>query len=424
MCAVRIAPFGNHPHSTYKMPRMKLKIILPLLILAVAVLGFMALKATRSQPAPVVTQERIWHVDTQTITPANLQPSLTLYGRIEAPDRVRIAAPVSGRVLKVLVRDGEAVQAGQALAELDARDLQPRVTQIQTDIEREKITLANDRTALQHEKQVEQLALSSLQRNESIQLQKLGSQAATDTAREQLARARLSVLQRQQAIAEAPARLAQLQSKLEEAKRDAERGTMSAPFAARIGVVEVAAGDQVTPGQTLLTLYPADALYLRAKVPAPQAEILRAGLRAGIPLTADISFGDKHMSATLERLSGEADARGVDALLKLDHAATQLPTGSLVSAQLALPAQDNVVALPYSALHGGSRVYLLKEGRLHGVDVERVGEMPHAQHSLMLVRAAELIPNAVVMTTHLPNAIEGLPVTPMQAQPATSERRS
>ena len=403
---------------------MKLKLILPLLILAIAVLGFMALKATRSKPTPLVTQERVWHVATQSITPARLQPSLALSGRIEAPDRVRIAAPVSGRVLKVLVRDGESVQPGQALAELDARDLQPRVAQIKSDIERENLNLANDRAALKHEQQMEQLALNSLQRNESIQAQKLGSQAATDTAHEQLARSKLAVLQRQQAIAEAPARLAQLKSKLEEAERDAERGTMNAPFAARIASVEVAAGDQVAPGQTLLTLYPADALYLRAKVPAPQAEILRQALKTDTTLHASIAFNNQTLQATLERLSGEADVRGVDALLKLDAANSNIPSGSLVSAQLALPAQDNVVALPYSALHGGTRVYLVQDGRLHGVEVERVGDMPQGQQRLILVRAAELTPNTTVMTTHLPNAIEGLPVSPVQAHNTGSEIRS
>ncbi|OYY73762.1 MAG: RND transporter [Gammaproteobacteria bacterium 28-57-27] len=403
---------------------MKLKTLLPLLILALAVIGFMALKATRSQPAPVVIQERVWHVETQSIQPETLQPELTLYGRIEAPDRVKIAAPVSGRVLNVLVRDGESVQAGQALAELDARDLQPRVAQIKSDIERENLNLANDRAALKQEQQVEQLALSSLQRNESIQAQKLGSQAATDTAREQLARARLSVLQRQQAIAEAPSRLAQLKSKLDEAQRDAERGVMSAPFAARIGSVEVAAGDQVTPGQTMLTLYPADALFLRAKVPVPQAEILRRGLNDGTPLLARIEFNGKTTQARLERLSGEADARGVDALLKLDASTTQIPVGSLLSAQLALPAQDGLIALPYSALHGGTRVYLLRDGRLHAVEVKRVGEMRQGEQSRILLRAAELVPGAVVMTTHLPNAIEGLSVTPVQASNVPGEARS
>ncbi|MEW5837462.1 MAG: efflux RND transporter periplasmic adaptor subunit [Pseudomonadota bacterium] len=402
---------------------MKLKIILPLLILLLAIGGFMALKSTRSKPAPVVTQEKIWHVDAQTIRPQSLQPELTLYGRIETPDRVKVAAPVSGRVLKVLVRDGDIVQAGQALAELDARDLQPRVAQIKADIERERINLSNDKAALQHEQQVEQIALQGLQRNESVQAQNLGSPAATDAAREQLARARLAVLQRKQAISEAPARLAQLESKLAEAQRDAERGAMSAPFHARIGNVEVAAGDQVSPGQTMLTLYPADTLYLRTKIPAPQVEKLRTALRAGQTLHARVDFAGQELPATLKRLSGEADARGVDALLKLETTTTQIPNGSLLSARLSLPLQDNVIALPYTALHGGAKVYLLKEGRLHGVDVERIGDMQHAGKNLLLVRAPELSAGAVVMTTHLPNAIEGLPVAALESSSAKDAAR-
>ncbi len=392
---------------------MKLKIILPLLILLLAVGGFLALKATRDKPAPVVVQERVWHVATAPVVVQDLQPELVLYGRVETPDRVRVAAPVGGRVLKVLVRDGDQVSAGQALAELDARDLTPRVTQIQADIEREKINQQNDRMALKHEQEVERLAQQNLQRNETILKQNLGSAAATDAAREQVARARLAVLQREQAIAQAPARLAQLESKLAEAKRDAERGQMTAPFAARVGAVEVAAGDQVSPGQTLLTLYPSDALFLRTKLPAAYAEPLRLALSEGATLRAQVQVDDKPVPATLERLAGQADARGVDALLKLETRDAAITSGSLLQARLALPTQTQVVALPPSALHGESTVYAIKDGRLHAVQVERIGEMRRADNDLLLVRSPELRNGVEIMLTHLPNAIDGLAVKPL-----------
>ena len=87
-----------------------MKRLLPFVILAVAIGGFMLLKATRPVPPAITPQERVWHVETLTVQPADLRPTLTLYGRIEAPDRVRASSPVSGRVLEVLVRDGECVE--------------------------------------------------------------------------------------------------------------------------------------------------------------------------------------------------------------------------------------------------------------------------------------------------------------------------
>lgn len=387
-----------------------MKRLLPLVILAIAIGGFLVLKATRPTPPHIEGKERVWQIDTRIVEPAILRPTLTLYGRIEAPDRIRASMPVSGRVLDVLVRDGERVKAGQALARLDPRDLEPRLAQARADLEREMVRHKSDQAALTQERRLLALAEDGLKRAEQIQAQKLGSQATTDQAREQLSRARLTVTQREQALAEHPARLAQLKSKLQEAERDARRGEITAPFDARIGKVEAAAGDLLQPNQTLLTLYPADAIYLRAKLPATQSEELRAALARGESLTARADFGGKPLTARLERLSGEADARGVDALLKLDDP-SGVPIGAFVNATLERPAAEGVVALPFSALHGGDRVYLVQDGRLKGITVQRAGELRIDGVPHVLVRADGLGAGAVVMTTHLPHAIDGLAVT-------------
>lgn len=387
-----------------------MKRLLPFVILALAIGGFMLLKATRPAPPAITVKERVWHIDTQTIQPASLRPTLTLYGRVEAPDRVRAASPVSGRVLEVLVRDGEWVRAGQVLVRIDPRDLQPRLAQARADVEREKVRYRSDQAALAQERHLLALAEAALHRAELIQAQKLGSQASTDQAREQLARAQLAVTLREQALAEHPARLAQLQAKLAEAERDAARGEIIAPSAARIGKVEAAAGDQVQPNQTLLTLYPSDAIYLRAKVPAHLSEELRAALQRGEELMAHADFGGKTLHARLERLSGEADARGVDALLRLEDS-TDVPIGAFINAQLERPLVPHAVALPFSALHGGNRIYLVKDGRLKGVSVQRLGELRINGEARLLVHAEALKAGDVVMITHLPHAIDGLGVT-------------
>jgi len=215
--------------------------------------------------------------------------------------------------------------------------------------------------------------------------------------------------QREQAIREHPARLAQLQAKLAEAERDAERGEIRAAFDARIGAVQVAAGDQVQAGAALLTLYPADALFLRARVPAIYAEELRGALAAGETLGATAEFGGSLLPARLERIAGEADARGVEVLLRLDEAAA-VPVGAFVNAVLERPLVHGVLSLPWTALHGGERIYQVRDGRLVGVRVHRVGERRDGEQVRALVRAEGLVPEAPVMITHLPNALDGLAV--------------
>lgn len=382
---------------------------LPLLILAIAIAGFVLLRATRPAPPAVEARERVWRVEAMTATPETIQPTLVLYGRVEAPDRVRAAAPVSGRVLELKVRDGDRVEAGAVLARLDPRDLQPRVVQAEADIERERIRHRHDLDAVKQERTLLALAETKVARFEKLKNARLGAESAFDQAREEAARVQLSLTQREQAIAEHPARLAQLQAKLAEARRDAQRGEITAAFAARIGKVEVAAGDQVQPGQTLLSLYASETLYLRARVPAIYAEELRGALQRGERLTADAEFGGGRVTATLERIAGEADARGVEVLLRLDER-SRVPAGAFLNAVLQRPPVETVVALPPSALHGGDRIYTVRDGRLAGVRVLRAGERRDAERLQLLVRADTLPAGSTVMVTHLPHAIDGLAV--------------
>lgn len=382
---------------------------LPIIPILVGVGGFAVLKATAPRPPVVEPRERAWRVETVSAAPASHRPVLRLYGRVEAPDRVRAAAPVAGRLLEVRVRDGDRVAAGEVIARLDPRDLEPRLAQARAEVDKEKLKERHDREALEQEQEILRLAQNAVARADKVQAQRYGSESSVDEARQQLARARLSVTLREQALAEHPARLAVLQAKLEEAERDAARGEVVAPFAARIGRVEAAAGDQLQPNQAILTLYPVDGLYVRAKVPNSRSEELRVALAAGERLRAHGSYAGRAMEATLERLGGEAEARGVDALLRLSGDA-DAPLGAFVDLVLERPAATDTLALPFAALHGGDKVFVVRDARLHGVPIERVGEVDGPGGGLVLVRAPELAAGARVVVTHLPNAVEGLKV--------------
>ena len=388
--------------------------LIPVLILLLAVAGFVILRATRPVAPPVEARERIWRVEAHELVSTAVNPTLVLYGRIEAPDRIRAAAPIGGRIIEVKVRDGDRVEAGAILARMDPRDLEPRIAQAAADVERERIRHRHDQEAIAQERTLLQLAEAKLARFERLKNARLGAESAFDQAREEVARVRLSLSQRQQAIAEHPSRLAPLQAKLTEARRDAERGAITAPFAARIGKVEVAAGDQVQPGQALLSLYASDALYLRARVPAIYAEELRAALARREVLQARAEFGATPLLARLDRISGEADARGVDVLLRLEDG-RQVPVGAFVNAVLERPTASDVLAVPPSALHGGDRIYLIgDDSRLRAVPVRRAGERRDGSTLTLLVRPAdatdELHSGTRILATHLPHAIDGLAV--------------
>ncbi|WP_339845536.1 HlyD family efflux transporter periplasmic adaptor subunit [uncultured Halopseudomonas sp.] len=401
------------------------KRLVPLLIIVVGVIGFILLKATRSEPEPVTPQERTWRVETMVVDPEARQPSLTLYGQLESPRRFTVVAPMAGRIDQLPARDGQTVAQGELLVALDDRDIEPMIRQAQADLadalaqlDREQIEHASDRKALALEQRILDNARRGLGRVEQLVERKLVSRTELESAEDLSERAALTVAVRQRSIQSHEARKAALQARVERAQstldavqRDATRSRYTAPFAGVVADVQVAPGDQVNANQALLDFYPIEGLELRATLPQIHAMDFTRALAAGEQLVAQTLETDSELTMTLQRIAGQADATGVEALFVLDQPAPGLRLGNLLAISVPKPAAPESVAVPYSALYGNNTVYALEEGRMSHIEVERIGEtlMDNGERWL-LVRATELAPGTRIITTHLPNAMQGLKV--------------
>ena len=401
----------------------KKKVFLPILLLALGIGGFVALKATRPKPPVVPPKEPVWRVETLTVALAKASPVLTLNGRVESPDQTKAAAPGVGRVLKVRVREGQGVAPGQMLLELDPRDFQPRVEQargevleLEAAIRSEELRHKADLDQLEHEKQLLASAAADVKRFEQLQKENFYSQTAVEQSRSNLARQNISLRTRELAIADHDARLLQLKARLlkaranlDQAELAAARARVTAPFAGFVAKVEVAEGDQVNTGQSLVSLYPAAGLEVRAKLPASRQDEFLAGLARGGKAQASATVGGEKLALRLTRTAGAADARGLDAFFALDGPALALRVGELVSLEVARAPVENVVAVPYTALYNGRQVYRVEAGRLKALDVDVLGETG-GQPPRLLVKAPALKDGDVLLATHLPNAVGGLKV--------------
>ena len=405
-----------------------LKRLLPLLILALGIAGFMALRLTRPEPPPAVPEERSWRVEALTVAHAEHVPVLPLFGELVAPERVSLVAPIAARVAERPVRDGQRVGAGTLLVALDDADLLPplrqaeaEVADLEAQVANERLRHDNDRRALERERELLASANRQLERNRSLVERNLASQADLDTARDAVAQARLSVTTRESAVAEHPSRLASLEARLsrarsaqETARRDLDRGRVLAPFDGVVSGVQVAPGDQVAARAPLLSLFPADGLELRARVPSRYQTELAERLEGGEPLGATAVEGGQRF--TLSGLAGDGDPAGTEAILTLDGAASGLRPGALVAVLLERPAVADALAVPFAALHGSDLLYRIDDdSRLERARVERLGETlgPDGERWL-LVRAVDggegLVDGDRVVATHLPNAMQGLRV--------------
>jgi multidrug efflux pump subunit AcrA (membrane-fusion protein) len=399
------------------------------LILGAGFGAFAYLKETRPERPTAEIRERVWRVDVETVEPRLLAPVLSLYGRVEAPDLLRAAAPAPARVARVLVRDGDRVEQGQLLVELDARDFEPRLDQARSEVreleaqmESELNRHETDKAALDQERKLLRIAEDGVERAQRLTRQRVGSETDLDTAEQALARQTLTVSNREMSIADFPARTRALEARLQRARArldetalEYERARVVAPYDGVVGDVEVSAGDQVRANDVLLRLYALDGLEVRARIPAPyQAEIAAALADSGsLPATAPL--GDGELALKLVRLAGEAAASGVDGLFEVGGDPGGLRAGQMLSIRLRRPARDSAVAVPFSAIYGGNRVYAFADGRISGIDVEALGSwFAEDGAERLLVRSERLRDGDRLVVTHLPNAIDGLRVETVQ----------
>ncbi|ROZ83018.1 HlyD family efflux transporter periplasmic adaptor subunit [Pseudomonas neustonica] len=420
----KILPFGTPMR----------KRLVPILIVATGIAIFILLRLTGDDPAPVNSQERSWRVATEVIQPDAFAPRLTLYGQLESPLLFTVVAPMAGRIASLPAKDGEQIKQGELLMALDEADIQPRVEQAKADLEdakaqlqSEKIAHQNDLQALRLEQRIQANAQKNLERTEQLIERGVLPTAELENSKDALDRSALTVAIRQRSINSFASRLQALEARVARAQatfdstlRDAERSRFLAPFDGVVGNVQAAVGDQVNVNAALLDFYPLQGMELRAVVPQVHSQSFSQALQNGQQLKARSLDVEPPIHLTLKRIAGQADARGVEALFSVDQPQPGLRLGNLLAISVARPVRNDSVALPYSALYGNDTLYQVLDGRLQRIQVQRVGETMNEQgERRVLVRSTELKAGMEVVTTHLPNAVQGLKVE--ASAPATKD---
>ena len=91
--------------------------------------------------------------------------------------------------------------------------------------------------------------------------------------------------------------------------------------------------------------------------------------------------------------------------------------GVLVTLRLSRPPKSGVYPVPPTALYDNKRIYLLRDGRLAGVEVEILGTSKLEGGSYRLVRSDGIADGEQLVLTRLPNATTGLKVEPVTGAP-------
>ena len=409
--------------------RKLLKILLPLVVIGIP--GFIAFdmvnsKPVKKQPEP---SEKIWQVEVMPVLRQSLSPSIILYGRVESPDQLKAAASGPGIVESVNISSGDIVSKGDVLVSLDRRDFRTQrilaeaeLADLESQITELKIRHSSNIISLKTEQELLVLAEQEVTRMRKLKKSNLGSDTTLSEALNAQGRQQLSLQNRQFEVDSFPAKLKMLEARqkqararLSEAELTIKRGSIVAPFDAVISSVPVSVGDRVATGDLLTSLYPLNSLEIRAHISNDFIDSIRAAITRGDSIKASLNRGEKSATFKLLRLSGEATATGIDAYFGSTANNPNLRPGELLTLTLSLPAVDDAIAVPFQAIYGNSRIYLNRENRLVGIDVETIGQIQDTKRAnnteaQLLIRSENIQSNDEIVVTHLPNAVTGLKV--------------
>jgi len=408
--------------------------LLPILILLGAALIFVALIATQQTAPSRPAKEKVWTVKVIKAEPSAYSPQLSLYGQIESPSSSTLSSSINPYVEKRLKAKGQYVDAGQLLIQLDNRDASLVLSQKQAEVDRiealiaaEKVRYRANVKALKIEQELVSLTQRTLERYQDLSSRSLASQNQLDEARKTRQQQALSLNSRQQSINDHPNQLAQLEAQLTQATAqrdsavlDLERSQIIAPFSGRIAEVSIAAGERVRSGDALLTVYDTQALEVRSQIPSRYLPQLRQQLNSGKKIIATATLDGQPLALTLERFAATVSSgnAGVDALFRIASDDYRGEPGRSLSLDLTMPEQSNLLALPPQAIFGTDRIYIVKDNRLQGRTIERIGDIRDRNgESKVLVRSTSIQPGEQILSTQLPNAMTGLRVGVAGSQP-------
>lgn len=219
------------------------------------------------------------------------EPGLALAGSIEART-IEVGSLVGGRVVRVLVQEGERVAAGQPMVELETTMADATVAERSAGVEAARAALERARRGPRSEEVARariawQAAETDRKRFEDLLHQGVVGQRDYDRAQvaEATARQTLAELERgsrREDIAAAEAALDQAEQALAFAQRQRAELTIAAPRAARIESLDLRPGDLLVPNQPAAVLLEEDQLWVRVYVPETKLGLVSVGQPAAV----------------------------------------------------------------------------------------------------------------------------------------------
>lgn len=309
------------------------------------------------------TEVRVTTIDE--VSPAQASTTLTATGYVEADRMSRVGPKVAGRVAKVLVREGDAVQEGQVLVELDPTDQRSAIAAA-----RSRVLAARARSAAARANLIEVKVQADRQR--VLVDREIGPRSVLEDLQ-----ARIGSLQAQVMAADAEVQAAQAEAEVQRVGLGSL--TVVAPIRGVVVDHPIEVGEIVGPERaTLLTIADLTTLQVEIDVPETRLALVRIGGPCEIVLDA---FPSRRFRGQTLRIGQRVDR--AKATVPIEIAFAEPPTNvlpdmsarvsflteALGDAALRAPAKLVVPASAVVTRRGERVVFVIEDGQVHAEPV-------------------------------------------------------
>lgn len=289
-------------------------------IVGVVVVGAAIIGTTAANRGPNAVEVRVEAVEKR-----DLVASVTASGQVRPRTKVDVAADISGRIVRLAVKEGQMVRRGDFLLQIDPEQYEAAVQRAEAGLSSAKAQEAQTRANFLQ-------AQRTYQRNEEIR--KTNAQLVSEADLEQT-RTQMEV---QQALLEAAQHnVAQAEASVRDAKTSLAKTTILAPMSGRITRLVVEQGETAVPGTfnkdaaTLLTI--SDMAVLETIVKVDETDVARIALGDSAVVQID-AFPDTTFIGKVVEIS-HSSVRGAAA-----GATTEQAVDYEVRVQLVNPPED------------------------------------------------------------------------------------
>lgn len=325
-------------------------------ILIVVVLGGVAyanLKFTRATGI---------EVNVEKIASRDLEAIVSASGKIRPQRSVNVSAETMGKVVGLAVNEGDRVQAGQFLLQIDPRNLQTQVNRTSASLAAAQSQLAETRVSVENARTNLKVAQDNLERQRQLLKSGLTPRETVDRAESDVKLRQADLAQREQSVKTQETRIKQEEANVENAQFDLNKVRLVSPISGIVTRRNIEEGETVVvgtmnnAGTVLLTI--ADLSVIETEVEVDETDI--PFIKLGQPATVTIdAFPDKKFSGKVTEVGNSAiQATGASAatratnfkvVVTLDGTVPDVRPGFTCTAVITTATRQNVASVPIQA---------------------------------------------------------------------------